>query len=88
MSLFRDLESGSSKDLTDGERGLRRANAGGDGTAEDEQLHQVKANDWRNRERVVLDQFSNLKFVRSSFYLWKTSGSRDNLMWANFGKQN
>ena len=29
MSMFRDLESGLSKDLKDGERGLRRANAGG-----------------------------------------------------------
>ena len=29
MSTFRDLESGLSKDLKDGERGLRRANAGG-----------------------------------------------------------
>ena len=29
MSLFRDLHSGLSKDLKDGERGLRRANAGG-----------------------------------------------------------
>ena len=28
MSMFRDLESGLSKDLKDGERGLRRANAG------------------------------------------------------------
>ena len=27
--------------------------------AETEQLYQVKANDWRNRERVVLDLFSN-----------------------------
>ena len=27
-----------------------------------------KANDWRNRARVVLDLFSNLKFVRSSGY--------------------
>ena len=30
MSMFRDLESGLSKVLKDGERGLRRANAGGD----------------------------------------------------------
>ena len=29
LSMFRDLESGSSKDLKDGARGLRRANAGG-----------------------------------------------------------
>ena len=29
MPTFRDLESGLSKDLKDGERGLRRANAGG-----------------------------------------------------------
>ena len=29
MSMFRDLESGLGKDLKDGERGLRRANAGG-----------------------------------------------------------
>ena len=29
MSTFRGLESGLSKDLKDGERGLRRANAGG-----------------------------------------------------------
>ena len=72
MSMFRDLESGLSKDLKNGERGLRRTNAGGAsvtiltfrlfvmpmrkgrktnrtiqlfvslGTAEDEQLHQVK----------------------------------------------
>ena len=27
-----------------------------------------EANDWKNREHVVLDPFSNLKFVRSSFY--------------------
>ena len=29
MSFFRDLESGLSKDVKDGERSLRRANAGG-----------------------------------------------------------
>ena len=29
---------------------------------------QEKANDWRTRKRVVLDLFSNLKFVRSSGY--------------------
>ena len=29
ISMFRDLESGLSEDLKDGERGLRRANAGG-----------------------------------------------------------
>ena len=29
MSFLRDLESGLSKDLKDGERSLRRANAGG-----------------------------------------------------------
>ena len=29
-----------------------------------------------------------MKFVRSSGYFWWTSGSRDNPMWANFGKQN
>ena len=29
MYMFRDLESGLSKDLKDGERGLRRANVGG-----------------------------------------------------------
>ena len=29
MSMLRDLESGLSEDLKDGERGLRRANAGG-----------------------------------------------------------
>ena len=30
-----------------------------------QQLHQVKANDWRTLERVVLDLFSNLEWVRS-----------------------
>ena len=30
MYVFRDLESGLSKDLKDDERGLRRANARGD----------------------------------------------------------
>ena len=29
LSMFRDLESGLSKDLKDGARGLRKANAGG-----------------------------------------------------------
>ena len=29
------------------------------------QLPQVKANDWRTRERVVLDLFSNLEWVRT-----------------------
>ena len=32
-----------------------------------------KANDWRNRARVVPDLFSNLKFVRSSGYFRWTS---------------
>ena len=30
----------------------------------------VEANDWRNREHVVLDLFSNWKWVRSSGYFW------------------
>ena len=34
-------------------------------TAETEQLS-GRANDWRDRARVVLDLFSNLKFVTSS----------------------
>ena len=29
-----------------------------------------EANVWRNRERVVLDLFSNLKWVRSKGFLW------------------
>ena len=38
-------------------------------TAEDEQLHQVKRM-IRGVGHVVLDLFSNLKFVRSSGYFW------------------
>ena len=34
-------------------------------TAETEQFYQGKANDWRNRARVVLDLFSNLEWVRT-----------------------
>ena len=41
------------------------------------------ANAWRNREHVVLDLFSNLKFVTG--YFWWTSGSRDNPTWPNIG---
>ena len=44
------------------------------------------ANDWRNRQHVVLDLFSNWKCVRSSAYFWWTSEARDNPSWANFGE--
>ena len=47
-----------------------------------------KANDSRNRERVVLDLLSNLKWVRSKGFFCRTCGPRDNPTWANFGKQN
>ena len=52
-----------------------------------EQLYQVKRMLGRiGNQRVVLDLFSNLKFVRFSGYLWWTSGSRDKPVWPNFGK--
>ena len=47
-----------------------------------------KANDWRTRERVVLDLFSDLEWVRTKGFFGEPLGSRDNLTWANFGKQN
>ena len=51
--------------------------------AETEQLYQ--ANDWRNREHVVLDKF--LKCVRSKGFFGEPLGSSDSLTWANFGNQ-
>ena len=47
-----------------------------------------KANDWRTRERVVLDVFSDLEWVRTKGFFGEPLGSRDNITWANFGKQN
>ena len=42
-----------------------------------------KANDWRTRERVVLDLFSNLEWERTKgFFLWNLSAARDNSTWA------
>ena len=46
-----------------------------------------KPNDWRNREHVVLDPFSNWKCIRSKGFFGEL-GSSDNASWANFGKQN
>ena len=55
---------------------------------ETEQLYQVKADDWRNRERAVFDLFSNIKWVNSQAFLWWTSEARDNSnAWAIHGKQ-
>ena len=47
-----------------------------------------KANDWRNREHVVLDLFSNWKCVRFKGFFGEPLGSSENPTWANFGKQN
>ena len=46
-----------------------------------------KANDWRNRQRVVLDLFSNWKWVRSIGFFGGPLGPSDDPTWANFGKQ-
>ena len=37
---------------------------------ETEQLYQVKANDWRHREHVVPDLFSNFKMGKIQGVLW------------------
>ena len=95
--MFRDLVGGLSKDLKDGERGLRRAHAGGGSWrltfksfvmlgegCENESNNLAacfpqdsrrriassgKANDQRNRARVVLDLFSNLKMCEIQWLL-------------------
>ena len=41
-----------------------------------------KANDWRNREHVVLDRFSNLKCGRSKSFFGEPLESSDNPTWA------
>ena len=49
-----------------------------------------KANDWRTRERVVLDLLSKLEMCKiQGFLSVNLSGHvMDNPMWANFGEQN
>ena len=46
-----------------------------------------KANDLRNRERVVLDLFSNFKWLRSSTFSRWTPRASDNSTWTIYGKQ-
>ena len=45
-------------------------------------------NDWRNRQRVVLDLFLNWKWVRSMGFFGGPLGPSDDPTWTNFGKQN
>ena len=47
-----------------------------------------KTNNWRNREHVVLDLFSNWKCVRSKGFVGEPLGSSGNPTWANSGEQN
>ena len=51
-----------------------------------EQLSQA-GDDWRNREHVVLDLFSNLKMGKILWYFWLTSRASDNSTWTNLSKQ-
>ena len=48
---------------------------------------QEKANDWRNRARVLLDLFSNFKRARSSAYFRLTSRASDSSAWTILGKE-
>ena len=43
-----------------------------------------KANDWRNRENVVFDLFSSLKWVPSNGYFRRSSRARDLLYVGHF----
>ena len=47
-----------------------------------------KANDWRTRERVVLDLFSNLEWERSKSFFGEPLKHVITVRGANFGKQN
>ena len=48
-------------------------------------LWKVEANDWRNRERVVLDLFSNLKMGKIQGFLWWTSEARGQILVSRTG---